>query len=35
MPSLKNVWVNPQTRMLDDDGQTAAIEVSGMLCEQG
>ena len=35
MPSLKNVWVNPQTRVLDDNGQTAVIEVSGMLCEWG
>jgi hypothetical protein len=35
MPSLKNVWVNPQTRVLDDDGQIAVVEVSGMLCEWG
>jgi hypothetical protein len=35
MPSLKNVWVNPQARLLADDGQIAVVEVSGMLCEWG
>jgi len=35
MPSLKNIWINPQTRVINDDGQIASIEVSGMLCEWG
>ncbi len=35
MPSLKKVWVNPKTRVLEDDGETAVIEVEGMLCEWG
>ena len=33
MPSLKNLWVNPKARILRDDGETAVIEVTGMLCE--
>lgn len=35
MPSFKNIWVNPKTHVLEDDGQTAIVEVSGMLCEWG
>ena len=35
MPSIKNVWVNPQTRLVGDDGETAVIEVTGMICEWG
>jgi hypothetical protein len=35
MPSLKNIWINPQARVVDADGQTAIVEVSGMLCEWG
>ena len=35
MPSLKNIWVNPQTQITEDDGETAIIEVSGMVCEWG
>jgi hypothetical protein len=35
MPSFKNVWVNPKTCVLEDDGQIAIVEVSGMLCEWG
>lgn len=35
MPSIKNVWVNPQTRFVSDDGETAVIEVTGMICEWG
>jgi hypothetical protein len=35
MPSLRNLWVNPKTRVVDDDGQTAIVEVDGMLCEWG
>ena len=35
MPSLKNLWVNPKTRVIADDGQTAIVEVDGMLCEWG
>ncbi len=35
MPSLKNVWVNPQTHIVSDDGETAVVEVTGMICEWG
>jgi len=35
MPSRKNIWINPKTQVSADDGQTAIIEVSGMLCEWG
>ena len=35
MPSLKNVWIDPEARIVSDDGQTALVEVTGMLCEWG
>lgn len=35
MPSLKNIWVNPTTKIVSDDGETAILEVSGLLCEWG
>lgn len=35
MPSLKNIWVNPKTKIIRDDGETSVIEVSGMICEWG
>ncbi len=33
MPSLKNVWMDPKTRKLKDDGEAATVDVSGMLYE--
>jgi len=35
MPSLNNLWVNPQTHVQSDDGEIAVIEVTGLLCEWG
>ena len=35
MPSLKNIWINPQAHVVTDTGQQAIVEVSGMLCEWG
>ena len=35
MPSLRNIWINPETHVVSDDGEQAVIEVSGMLCEWG
>jgi hypothetical protein len=35
MPNLNNIWINPQTHVISDDGETAMIEVTGMLCEWG
>jgi len=35
MPSLKNLTTYPAARVLSDDGETAVVAVSGMLCEWG
>ena len=35
MPSLKNVWVDSKAQLISDTGETAVIEVTGMLCEWG
>jgi hypothetical protein len=35
MPSIKNIGQYPETNVVSDDGATAILEVSGMLCEWG
>lgn len=34
MPSLRNVFVRPEARVVSADRRTAVVEVDGLLCHQ-